>query len=144
MRKITSFFLITIFSFVSLSKAQTVTVSKLINWKNITDKHHIEKIHIHTNLPSYKSYDTIWFKAYVLDAFYNKPSTISKLLNLELRDQDNNLLKRSLLRINYGLANGYFSLNEGLKSGIYHISAYTNNMAVSKSNLLESEYSRIT
>jgi hypothetical protein len=123
-------FLITcLLSISSLCYAQQPnTVDKLLAWKKLIDKHNIEKIHLHTNLPYYSGYDTVWFKAYVLNAYYNRPSAISKMLFVDLIDPHGKLLRHATLHLNMGLANGYLLLGDSLKSGNYSLLAYTNNM----------------
>jgi hypothetical protein len=48
----------------------------------------IEKVHLHLDKPYYAAGQTIWFKAYVVDAG-NRPSMQSKVLYVELIDSEN-------------------------------------------------------
>lgn len=124
--KIYSVFVLCIFHLMIFKcGAQDKTLEKLLNYKRLVEKNQIEKIHIHTNQPFYMNYDTIWFKAYVLNANLNRPSQISKSLNVELIDLNGKLIRQAKLKLNVGLADGYLLLSDSLKTGNYMLRAYT-------------------
>lgn len=55
--------------------------------QTFADAYPREKVHLHFDNTSYYAGDTIWFKAYVVTAENNQPSTISTPLYVELIDQ---------------------------------------------------------
>lgn len=84
-----------------------------------------EKVHVHMDKPYYAIGDSIWFKAYVVNAEKNQLSTLSRILYVELIN-DKDSVKQSLsLPLNMGLSWGSFSLADSLKEGNYRIRAYT-------------------
>ncbi|RYD78107.1 MAG: hypothetical protein EOP55_07865 [Sphingobacteriales bacterium] len=111
-----------------VASAQENVVSKLLSYKKILDNNPIEKIHIHTNQPFYMAYDTLWFKAYVINANLNRPSDLSKSLTLDLIDPEGKIVRHIKAKLNVGLADGYLNLSDSLKSGNYTLRAYTNLM----------------
>ena len=85
----------------------------------------IEKVHLHMDKPYYAIGDTIWFKAYVVNAEKNELSNLSKMLYVELIN-DKDSVKQSLkLPLNMGLTWADFTLNDSLKEGNYRVRAYT-------------------
>lgn len=110
------------------SLAQQALLNKLSSYKSLVDEYPIEKIHIHTNQPFYNASDTIWFKAYVVNANLNRPSTASNILMVELIDAEGKMIRQNKLMLNVGLADGYILLSDTLKSGGYQIRAYTNGL----------------
>lgn len=92
------------------------------------EKNQVEKIHLHLNQPFYMAYDTVWFKAYVVNANLNRPSAIGKSLNIDLTDPSGNVIRQLRNKLNVGLSDGYINLSDSLKSGTYLIRAYTDQM----------------
>ena len=87
-----------------------------------------EKVHLHTDKPYYAVGEDIWFKSYVVTAEKNEPSLLSKVLYVDLIDQNNVIRKKLTLPIENGLANGNINLIDSLPSGNYRIRSYTNYM----------------
>lgn len=84
-----------------------------------------EKVHLHMDKPYYAIGDTVWFKAYVVNAEKNELSNLSKILYVELIN-DKDSIKQSLkLPLNLGLAWGDFTLSDSLREGNYRVRAYT-------------------
>lgn len=111
-----------------VSNAQQSLVARLSAYKTLLDKNQIEKVHIHTNQPFYKTNDTIWFKAYVINANLNRLSLISQSLTVDLIDAQGDIVSKVKTKLNVGLADGYLSLSGTIKSGNYLLRAYTNSM----------------
>lgn len=85
-----------------------------------------EKIHLHMDKPYYAIGDTIWFKAYLVNAERNQLSNFSGIVYAELIN-DKDSVKQSLrLPMVAGLSNGDFALQDTLREGNYRIRAYTN------------------
>ncbi len=84
-----------------------------------------EKIYLQTDKPNYLQTDTLWFKAYLLNAGYLTPSQ-SGLLYVELDDEGNKCIKRMLFPVVLGLCRGYLPLNtDDIAEGNYTLRAYT-------------------
>ncbi|RZL30781.1 MAG: hypothetical protein EOP00_35920, partial [Pedobacter sp.] len=85
-----------------------------------------EKLYLHFDKNSYTNVDTIWFKAYLVDATLNIPSTTSGLIYTEIIDEDNDVVESLALPTVSGLSWGAFALDEKkFKSGTYTFRAYT-------------------
>ena len=85
-----------------------------------------EKIYIHTDNNCYFVGDTIWYKAYVVNADNLKPTTYSKVLYVELLTPDGYLVERQQLYIrDDGSTTCQFALSDSLYSGYYEVRAYT-------------------
>ena len=85
-----------------------------------------EKIYIHTDNNCYFVGDTIWYKAYVVNADNLKPTTYSKVLYVELLTPDGYLVERQQLYIrDDGTTTCQFALSDSLYSGYYEVRAYT-------------------
>lgn len=90
----------------------------------------VEKVYLHTDKDSYNIGDTIWFKAYVLDAVYLSGSEKSNLLFVELHDDHNEMIRRISVQIFAGVGYAQIVLtNKIFKEGGYTLRAYTNWMA---------------
>ena len=83
-----------------------------------------EQIFIHTDNTCYFLGDTLYYKAYVRRSD-GKPSRVSKVLYVELLNQDGYLVQRQLLELEKGEAHGDFVLNDTLYGGYYELRAYT-------------------
>jgi len=86
----------------------------------------IEKVYLHLDKPSYRSGDTIWFKAYTVVGEKHQLSVWSGVLYCELIDPHDSVLSKHVLKLVSGISAGDFTLPRNLKSGNYHIRAYTN------------------
>lgn len=87
----------------------------------------MEKIHIHTDRSCYASGDTIWFRAYLVDAATNKPCNRSKFVYTELRDDtaDTLVVRYKIKSDSTGVFANAIPLPQALKSGDYTLVAYT-------------------
>ncbi|MES2653564.1 MAG: carboxypeptidase-like regulatory domain-containing protein [Bacteroidota bacterium] len=86
-----------------------------------------EKIYLHFDKSTYLSTDTIWFKAYLINASLNTPSTLSGLIYTELINEDGEVIQRLSLPTAFGLTWGSFAINpNNYKPGKYTFRAYTN------------------
>ena len=87
-----------------------------------------EKVYLHMDNRSYFIGDTIWFKAYVMDATTLRPTETSGVLYVELLNEKGVEMEHKKLRIVDGMCHGEFSLKEDYRTGYYEIRAYTRNM----------------
>tara|TARA_R110002096_G_scaffold187782_5_gene367429 strand:+ start:18258 stop:21032 length:2775 start_codon:yes stop_codon:yes gene_type:complete len=83
-----------------------------------------EKVYLQLDKTVYTSNETIWFKAIVTEASYHIPTDLSGILYVELINPYKKVIDKRLLKLNNGLAESYFSL-QNYKSGQYLIRAYT-------------------
>lgn len=85
-----------------------------------------EKVYIHTDNQCYFVGDTLWYKAYVVQAGTLQPTNMSRLLYVELLSPDGLLVERQTIAVNaQGYTCGQFALKDSLYSGYYELRAYT-------------------
>lgn len=72
--------------------------------------------------------ETIWFKAYIVDATHNANTSLSKVLYVELLSPQGNVEDSRKLKIQDGQCHGEFQLGSKYRSGFYEIRAYTRSM----------------
>ena len=87
-----------------------------------------EKVYLHMDNRSYFIGDTIWFKAYVMNATTLHPTQISGVLYVELLNDFGAEIDRKKLEITNGMCYGEFVLGDNCRTGFYEIRAYTRNM----------------
>ena len=84
-----------------------------------------EKIYLQLDSKVYTTDKTIWFKAIVTNAVDHAPSTLSRVLYVELIDSDERIIEKKLIKIDNGIGDGFFDLNQSCQEGLYMIRAYT-------------------
>ena len=85
-----------------------------------------EKVYLHFDNNCYFLGDTIWYKAYVVLADDNSPEPLSRILYVELLNEQGYLIERQQLEINkLGQADGCFAICDTLFAGFYEVRAYT-------------------
>ena len=84
-----------------------------------------EKIYLQLDGKTYTTNDIIWFKAIVVHALNHAPSKLSRILYVELISSDERILEKKLIRLEEGIGEGFFELNQVKTEGIYLIRAYT-------------------
>ncbi len=85
-----------------------------------------EKIYLQSDKPYYSIGDTIFFKAYVVNAEKNTPSVISNIVHVDLIDGNNHLQKTLVLPLANGITEATIGLSDTLQEGNYQLRAYTN------------------
>jgi len=81
-----------------------------------------EKIYLHTDKPYYITGEKIFFRAFLLNAFSNKPDTLSRYIYVELINPANSVVERVKIRPDEDkLFHGMISLPEELPQGIYNM-----------------------
>ena len=84
-----------------------------------------EKLFLHLSQPYYGAGDTIRFKAYLTDAVFHRPDTLSNFLYVDLSDRLGKVVAfRKIKRDSLGFANG-LPLPDTLPAGEYTLRAYT-------------------
>ena len=115
------------------SLAQDISKAGLLKLAVATDAyrndHPIQKIYLQFDKPYYATGDTIWFKAWLLNAAYLTPADKTGICYVELADQDNKVVQRMMLPVHNGLTWGSITLDEkDIPEGRYTIRAYTSLM----------------
>lgn len=89
-----------------------------------------EKVYLHLDNTSYFEDETIWYKAYVVRASTLRPTTLSRVLYVELLNADGQLMEKQTLKLDtLGQADGSFRLKLPIRAGYYEVRAYTREMA---------------
>lgn len=84
-----------------------------------------EKIHVKTDKAYYSGGDTIWFRAFVVDASTHEPIKISKYVYAELKTPYDSLLCRVKIQEVGGIYAGYMAIPPKVAEGDYTLCAYT-------------------
>jgi hypothetical protein len=90
-----------------------------------------EKVYLHFDNTGYYLDETIWFKAYIVNASSLRPDTLSRVLYVELLNPLGKVLETKKLKIENGQCRGDFQLtvfNYEYLAGFYEIRAYTRAM----------------
>lgn len=88
-----------------------------------------EKIHLHTDRSVYAGGDTIWFKAYLVNALDNKQETASRYIYSELLDPfEKNVCRVKIKQDKNAQFYGYLPIDDEIPTGQYTVRAYTRYM----------------
>ena len=88
-----------------------------------------EKIHLHTDRSVYAGGDTIWFKAYLVNALDNKQETASQYIYSELLDPfGKNVCRVKIKQDKNAQFYGYLPVDDEIPAGQYTVRAYTRYM----------------
>lgn len=115
-------FAIVCFAFSSVDDPLETLLQKLSEFRK---NYKQEKVHLHLDKPFYSVGDTVYFKAYVVDAEKNFLSEQSSILYVDLVDAQNRLRKSFLFPIYEGLASGNIAITDSVIEGNYKLRAYT-------------------
>lgn len=86
-----------------------------------------EKVYLHLNKPYYSLTESIWFKAYLVNAHNHSQNTLSKVVYVDLIDPVGEITKSWTLHKDK-VMDGDFRFNSLSKAGQYQIRAYTQYM----------------
>ena len=85
-----------------------------------------EKLHVHIDRSCYLPGDTLWFKAYMVNASSHIPIRLSRYVYVELVNPENETIDRVKIRPDeMNQFHGYISIPEDLPGGNYFLLAYT-------------------
>lgn len=84
-----------------------------------------EKVHVMTDKPRYMAGDTIWLRAWVVDAATHQPVDASQFVYIELQNPLDTVVTRIKLRQRDGVFSGHIPLHANMAEGAYQLSAYT-------------------
>ena len=100
----------------------TIT-SRMAEQLNMNPK---EKLHVHIDRSCYLPGDTLWFKAYMVNASSHIPIRLSRYVYVELVNPENETIDRVKIRPDeMNQFHGYISIPEDLPGGNYSLLAYT-------------------
>ncbi len=85
-----------------------------------------QKVFIHTDKQTYLAGETIWLKAYLLDARTHQLSDFGSTLVVEMYNTAGEAVSSMLMKLESGTAHGSISLLDSLPEGNYLIRSYTN------------------
>ena len=84
-----------------------------------------EKVHVMTDKPRYMAGDTIWLRAWVVDAATHQPVNASQFVYIELQNPLDTVVTRIKLRQRDGVFSGHVPLQADMAEGAYQLTAYT-------------------
>jgi hypothetical protein len=84
-----------------------------------------EKIYLQMDSKVYTTDKTIWFKSIVTNADDHTPTKLSGVLYVELIGPDERIIEKKLVKLENGIGDGFFDLNQSYPEGLYLIRAYT-------------------
>ncbi len=88
-----------------------------------------ERVYLHFDNTAYYLGETMWFKAYTTFGTNDRPSTLSKVLYVELVAPEGYVVETKKYKLDdNGTCHGEFELNPLLLSGYYEVRAYTRYM----------------
>lgn len=87
-----------------------------------------EKVYLHFDNTGYYIGETIWFKAYIVNAANHTSTSLSKVLHVELLTPEGTVTDYRKLKIENGQCHGEFRLESRYQSGFYEVRAYTRSM----------------
>lgn len=105
----------------------TAVTKKLVSTlNNYNSKFTSEKVYLHFDKPYYAVGDTIWFKAYLLNAATRKASAYSNKIYVDLINDSSTVVQSLVIPLASGLGYGDFKVDDRMQQGGYTIRAYTN------------------
>ncbi|MFO7873395.1 MAG: TonB-dependent receptor plug domain-containing protein [Bacteroidales bacterium] len=84
-----------------------------------------QKVFIDTDKDEYLAGETIWLKAYVVNATTLRPDTLSTNFHVELFNAHDDMVSLLFMRLKNGFAHGDITLPDSLSEGSYRMKAYT-------------------
>lgn len=110
----------------ALAQNKTLTKPIVATIDSFENRALSEKVFLQTDRPNYSTTDTIWMKAWVLDAAHNY-SKQSGLLYVELINDTGKLIISQSMPVRFGISFGQMVLNDKtVAEGSYTLRAYTN------------------
>ncbi|HZY38615.1 MAG TPA: carboxypeptidase-like regulatory domain-containing protein [Mucilaginibacter sp.] len=110
----------------NVSTANGPLKSELLKFDSVSRSMPREKFYLQLDKPYYALGDTIWFKAYLLNALLT-PSTKSGIMYIDIATDNDKVVKQYRFPVRSGLAWGNISIDEKIfGQGHYTLRAYTN------------------
>ena len=117
------FFLVPIFSMYAQDNFTSLLIEKM---KAYNTEYPREKAYLQLDKYYYVGGESLWLKAYIVEAASLKPTYISSVLHVDLIGPRDTLITEVLFPIEGGEVIGEITLPRSLKRGVYRIRAYTN------------------
>ena len=87
-----------------------------------------QKVFLHTDKATYRGGNTLWFKAYLVNALSHFPDTISTNLYVEVISPFHTRVQIKRIQLFRGFGAGDFTLSDTLPEGLYQLRAYTSSI----------------
>jgi hypothetical protein len=85
-----------------------------------------EEVFVSSDREEYIAGEEIWFNVWLIDRQSSRPSSVSKIIYLELLNAENRPVAQKQIKIDKGCGQGQIELPDTLATGTYTIRAYTN------------------
>ncbi|WP_295673024.1 hypothetical protein [uncultured Mucilaginibacter sp.] len=119
-----------LFCFVACMKITSVQAQVLSDLQNSFSNYQKsnlkESIYLHINKSTYLTGEIIWFKVYCVEGGAHTLLNLSKVVYVEILDNNHAAVVQTKIRLNNGTGNGSIYLPFSINSGNYQIQAYTN------------------
>ncbi len=102
-----------------------------------------EKVYLQLDAKVYTTGNIIWFKCIVANAVKHVPSSLSKVLYVELIKPDETIYEKKLIKLENGIGEGFFNVDKYLHQGTYLIRAYTHWNKNFETDFLFEEYIQV-
>lgn len=99
--------------------------SAQVRLENYRDTNLQEKVFVHTDRTFYLTGDHLWLKVYVVDASFNRPLKMSKVVYVEVLDDANQVVLHAKVPVENATGHTALFLPATLNSGNYTLRAYT-------------------
>ncbi len=96
------------------------------NFSDYASRTFQEKLFVHLDRPLYVVGETLWFKAYCVEAGGHVPLDISKIAYLDILDKEQNSVAQTQITLAKGQGDGSLAIPATLASGTYTVRSYTN------------------
>jgi hypothetical protein len=85
-----------------------------------------EKLYVHTDKSVYLPGEILWFKIYCVDGNDHKPLNLSKVVYVDILDNNNNAISQAKIAMKSGIGSGSIYIPVTVSNGNYKFRAYTN------------------
>ncbi len=109
------------FSFAQKQKSNLI----INNFQNYASEYR-ELAYSQLNKSTYIKGETLGFCSYIIDKAKKTPSLLTKNLYCVITDENNQIIKSKLIKVNRGIAYNSFGIDSLFSSGKYTFKAYTN------------------
>lgn len=117
-------FIISLVSFTIVNNFRDLVLQKLEAYAN----DYPEKVYVQTDKPYYVLGESIWYTAYLVNGINHKRTEKSRVIYVELINENDSILSKKQLYTNDISAAGDFEIKKEWKPGKYILRAYTNYM----------------
>jgi TonB-dependent SusC/RagA subfamily outer membrane receptor len=116
-----------LWSFSSFQDKEHPIVQSIIQkFENYFNRLPQQKVYLQFDKSVYKADETVWFKAYLVNAGNHKPDSSTTNLYVDLINPSGYIVQSKLIRLTNGVGNGEYAFQDTIPEGIYKIRAFTN------------------